>query len=77
MVINAALIRQRIKELGYTYQGVADRAEISIHTLKKMLSPSGYGVPGKFLRKRLALVLEIEEAKLFPSLARGEGSKAS
>ena len=50
--------------MGYTHQGVAQRAEISIHTLKKMLS-GDYGVPGQYTRKRLAKVLEADESVIF------------
>lgn len=64
MTIATDFIKTRIKELGYTYAGVAHRAEISIHTLRKMLSGE-YGTPSQYTRKRLAKVLEADESVIF------------
>lgn len=73
MTINTTLLKQRIKELGYTRKGVADRAEISVNTLKKMVS-GRYGMPREYLRKRLSKVLEIEEEVLFPGIKMKQAS---
>ena len=63
--IDREMIRQRIRELGYTHAGVASRAQISAHTLGQMLSGK-YGTPKSFTRKRLAHVLEVDEEVIFP-----------
>lgn len=59
------LIRQRIRDLGYTHKGVAMRAQISVSTLKQILNNRNYGPPRAFTRKRLSQVLEINEEAIF------------
>lgn len=68
---NRELIKQRIRDLGYTHAGVAKRAEISKHTLARITGDTKYGLPNPFTRKRLARVLEAEEFDLFPLLEQG------
>lgn len=71
--INRALIRQRIRDLGFTQAGAAKRAQMSVHTLRAMLSREWYGEPGAFVKQRLAEVLEVPEAKIFPSVGADGG----
>jgi transcriptional regulator with XRE-family HTH domain len=61
-------IKSRIKELGYTYSGVARRAQMSVYTLQRWVSDETYGTPNKFARQRLAEVLEAPEEEFFGSV---------
>lgn len=71
ILIDREAIKARIRELGFTYAGVARRAEISVYTLNKIVSPA-YGIPHAYTRKRLARALEISEDVLFPPVDAGE-----
>lgn len=70
---NRELIKRRIKELGFTYIEIATKAEISVYTLRRIVS-SDYGFPKAFTRSRLAKALELPVEAIFTIV---ENSKAS
>ena len=76
VTINRDKIKSRIRELGYTYDGVARRAEMSVYTLRRMVFDRNYGTPNPFTRLRLAKVLEGPEEEFFLPVGPDEG-KAS
>lgn len=69
---NREKIRKRIRQLGYTYGDVAKGAEMSVHTLNRIVTDDDYGVPRPFTRLRLARFLEVSELEIFPVVTATE-----